>query len=347
MRPPNRGVRMLKVEVSDRFAIEELRPREGLHPGPPGPGQVLLRMKAVGLNYRDLMVATGYDRWRPPVGRIVCSDGVGIVEAVGKGVTRFEPGDMALTTLLPNWISGTLTAEKRDGGLGGPAADGVLAQFVRIDAEALVRPPRHLTAVESATLPAAGVTAWHVLTRADALRSDATIVVGGTGGVSLFAIKLALAAGARVIVTSSSDAKLDRVRAMGAYATVNYAKRADWGDEVVAITDGAGVDLVVDIGGAASLAGSIRAAGINGVVSVVGLVGGLQATIDLAEVFQKNLRLDGIETGSRSMVEEMIDWMEAHHVRPVVDRTFEMADAPAAFEHLRSGSPFGKVCIVL
>ncbi len=337
---------MLKVQVSERFMLEDLIPVEASDPGEPAAGEVVLRMRAVGLNYRDIMVATGYDRWLPPVGRVPCCDGVGVVEAIGEGVSRFAVGDLALTTLLPNWISGPLTSAKRDGGLGGPAADGVLAERVRIEAEALVHPPQHLTAVEAATLPAAGVTAWHALTRADALRPEATILVGGTGGVSLFTIQLALAAGARVIATSSSDEKLERVRAMGAFATVNY-RRADWAEEVIALTDGAGVDVAIDIGGASSLNESIRATAINGIVSVVGLVGGLQATINLAEVFQKNLRLDGIETGSRSMVEEMVAWIGKRGVRPVVDRTFNLVDTPEAFEHLRSSSPMGKVCIEL
>ena len=264
---------------------------------------------------------------------------------VGKGVTRFKAGDRVMTMILPKWISGPLTPEKRIGGLGGPAADGVLAELLLMDAEGLVLAPAHLGDEQAATLPTAALTAWHAITRADVLRPGATILVGGTGGVSLFALQIGVAAGARVLVTSSSVEKLARMKELGAFAGVNYRDRPDWADEVVALTDGRGVDLAIDIGGASSLNESVRATAMGGVVGIVGLVGGLMATINLAEIFQRNLRLDGIETGSRDMLEAMIAWFEQKEIVPIVDCVFSFEDSGAALKYLQAGKHTGKVCI--
>lgn len=336
---------MRELRVPATYDLDDLHPVKRAEPGAPGPGQVLVQMRAVSLNFRDVMVATGHDRWLPPVGRIPGSDGVGTVEAIGAGVTRFAVGDSVLTTILPNWTSGPLTDAKRSGGLGGPAADGVLAERVLLAAEALVRAPCHLDDVQAATLPTAGLTAWHALTRANGLRPDATILVEGTGGVSLFALQLAVAAGAKVIATSSSPAKLARLREMGAIGVINYRDTPDWADAVLDLTEQRGVDLTIDIGGASSLNDSIRATSMNGSVAIVGMIGGLDATINLAEIFQKNLRLEGIETGSRQMLEAMIEWIEEKHIVPIVDRVFRFDESSAAFKHLQSGAHFGKVCI--
>ena len=336
---------MRQLEVSPAFDLDDLVPVERGTPSAPGVGQILVRMGAVALNYRDLLVATGYDRWRPPVGRVPGSDGVGTVLEVGSQVTRFKAGDRVMTTILPNWVSGPLTAEKRSGGLGGPGADGVLAEFVLLDAEGIVRAPDYLSDVQAATLPAAALTAWHAITRAGALRPDAKILVEGTGGVSLFALQIAVAAGATVVATSSSEDKLERMRALGASATVNYRTRKEWGQEVLELTGGAGVDLAIDIGGATTLNESIIATAMNGVVAIVGLLGGLAATINLAEVFQKNLRLEGIETGSRTLLEEMIAWFAQKRITPVVDRVFSFDDSRSAFRYLQEGRHMGKVCI--
>lgn len=336
---------MRQLEVPASYDLEELVLVERPEPDVPAPGQVLVRMKAVSLNFRDLLVATGHDRWRPPAGRIPGSDGVGEVLAIGVGVTPFKVGDRVMTTILPNWISGPLTQQKRDGGLGGPAADGVLAEFLLLDAEGLVLAPHYLSDVEASTLPTAALTAWHAITRGGGLRPDATVLVGGTGGVSLFALQIAVAAGARAVVTSSSAEKLERITGLGAFAGVNYRDSSDWANEVVALTDGRGVDLAVDIGGASSLNDSIRATAMSGAVAIVGLVGGLTATINLAEVFQRNLRLDGIETGSRDMLEAMIEWFCEKRIMPVVDRVFAFTDCQAAFRRLQNGQHIGKVCI--
>jgi NADPH:quinone reductase-like Zn-dependent oxidoreductase len=336
---------MRQLEVPASCSLDDLIPVERPDPGEPGAGQVLVRMRAVSLNFRDLLVATGYDRWRPPTGRIPGSDGVGDVIKVGTGVTRFKAGDRVMTTILPNWISGPLTPEKRIGGLGGPAADGVLAELRMMDPEGLVLAPAHLGDEQAATLPTAALTAWHVITRADVLHPGTTILVGGTGGVSLFALQIGVAAGARVLITSKSAEKLARTKVLGAFAGVNYRDRADWADEVLALTDGRGVDLAIDIGGASSLNESVRATAVGGAVGIVGLVGGLMATINLAEIFQRNLRLDGIETGSREMLEAMIAWFEQKGIVPIVDRVFPFEESGAALKYLQEVRHMGKVCI--
>ena len=336
---------MRQLEVPASCSLDDLIPVERPDPGEPGAGQVLVRMRAVSLNFRDLLVATGYDRWRPPTGRIPGSDGVGDVVKVRTGVTRFKAGDRVMTTILPNWISGPLTPEKRIGGLGGPAADGVLAELRMMDPEGLVLAPAHLGDEQAATLPTAALTAWHAITRADVLHPGTTILVGGTGGVSLFALQIGVAAGARVLITSKSAEKLARTKVLGAFAGVNYRDRADWADEVLALTDGRGVDLAIDIGGASSLNESVRATAVGGAVGIVGLVGGLMATINLAEILQRNLRLDGIETGSREMLEAMIAWFEQKGIVPIVDRVFPFEESGAALKYLQEVRHMGKVCI--
>ncbi|MGH8251843.1 MAG: zinc-dependent alcohol dehydrogenase family protein [Steroidobacteraceae bacterium] len=336
---------MRLIEVPSSLNINDLRPVERPDPPPPGVGQVLIRMSAVSLNFRDLLVTQGRDRWRPPTGRIPVSDGVGVVQSIGPGTDRVRAGQRVITTFLPKWISGPLTAENREGALGGPSADGVLAEQVVLDASAVVPAPDYLTDTEAATLPAAALTAWHALTRANSLGSGSTVLVEGTGGVSLFALQIAVAAGAKVIATSSSDIKLNRLREFGASETVNYVKHRDWGREVIELTDGRGVDHAIDIGGATTLGQSILSASIGGVVSIVGLVGGIVAQINLGEVFQKNLRLDGIETGSRSMLEEMVHWFNSKRLHPIIDKVFPFEDSRAALLHLQAGGHMGKVCI--
>ena len=275
--------------------------------------------------------------------------GLGMSWLSGRRRTDLRVGDRVITTILPNWVSGPLNAEKRSGALGGPAADGVFADLVLLSAAGLALAPRYLDDVQAATLPVAALTAWHALTRAGVLRPGAVVLVEGTGGVSTFALQIAAAAGAKVIATSSSESKLKRLRELGAEATVSYRDRPDWGRQVLELTGGRGVDLAIDIGGASTLQQSITAAAAaaGATVSIVGLVGGLTAQIDLAEVFQKNLRLDGIETGSRTMLEEMIAWFEARNLIPVIDSCYSFNEGKRAFIHLRDGGHIGKICLTL
>lgn len=336
---------MRVLETPSSHRLEDLVLTERPDPPTPGPGQALVRIGAVGLNRRDLLVATGHDRWLSPHGRILGSDGVGRVIAVGRGVERLKVGDRVISTILPNWISGPLTPQKLRGGLGGPGADGVFAEQVLFDAAALALVPDYLTDEEAATLPCAALTAWHALTRGGALRAGARVLVEGTGGVSVFALQMAAAAGAEVIATSSSDAKLERLREHGAKGTVNYREWNNWGEEVLRLTDGCGVDLALDIGGAATLNQSILATACEGVVSMVGVVGGMSAQINIADIWLKNLRLDGIETGSRTMLEEMIAWFKDKHIQPVIDRIYPIDESKHAFQRLCDGGHFGKICL--
>ena len=338
---------MQTVRIPPSYDLHDLTVVEAPDPPPPAAGNVLLAMQAVSLNYRDLLVARGHDRWRPPVGRIPVSDGVGIVSAIGPDVDRTMLGRRVMTTFLPRWISGPMTKEKREGALGGPARDGVLATRVTLPAESVVPVPDDLTDVEAACLPCAGVTAWHAVTRAGSHRRDATVLIQGTGGVALFAVQILLAAGARVIATSSSDDKLAKLRRLGVRDTINYRTTPHWDVEVLRLTAGLGVDHVIDIGGADSLARSMSAVAVEGVVSMVGVIGGLKAEIDIGVAFDKNLRLDGVETGSRAMLEALLAFIMGHRVKPVVDRVFSLAAARDAFLRLESGGHFGKICIVL
>lgn len=338
---------MRAIEVREPYGCDALQLVERAEPGQPGAGQVLIQVRAVALNHRDLLVAKGFERWRPPPGRVPASDAVGIVAAVGPGVRRVEIGQRVVLTFLPHWIDGPLTSARLTGALGGATADGVLREQLLVDAEAVVAVPYYLTDVEASTLPCAGVTAWHAVSRARTLAPDKTLLVQGTGGVSLFALQFAKAAGASIIVTSKSDAKLAQAARLGATHGINYVRSPDWDHAVPDLTDGIGVDHVLDIGGAGTINQSIAAVRYEGIVSIVGLVGGLHAKIDLGSIFLKNIRIDGVETGSREMLESMMAFMNRHRIRPVVDRVFDLEDAPAAFRHLEGGAHLGKVCIRL
>jgi NADPH:quinone reductase-like Zn-dependent oxidoreductase len=311
-----------------------------------GPGEILVRMTAVSLNYRDLLVINGTAAWKPHEPRIPVSDGVGVVEAVGDGVSHFRPGDRVAGIFLPRWLDGELTPEKHVLPLGGAAADGVLAEYRVFPEEAAVRVPGHLTEMEAATLPVAALTAWHAVHRRSRVQRGDTVLIQGTGGVSLFATQFVHALGGRPIVISSSDEKLERVRGLGAAETINYRARPAWEDEVLARTGGRGVDHVVEVVGGENLNRSLRAVRLSGTISFIGLIAGLSAPIDTWQFVAKNVQLHGIETGSREMFEEMNRFISTHHLRPVIDRTFAFDEFPEAMRYLESGKHFGKVAVV-
>jgi NADPH:quinone reductase-like Zn-dependent oxidoreductase len=330
--------------VEEPFGIEALRLEERPVPEP-GPGQVLVRIGAVSLNYRDLLVIRG--TWRPTSPRIPASDGVGEVVAVGAGVTRVAVGERVAGIFLPGWIAGELTPESlRSPSLGGTGADGTLAEYVVFDAEAVVPVPPHLSDVEASTLPLAGVTAWHALGRGGVKAGD-TVLVQGTGGVSLFALQFAQVLGARVIVTSSSDAKLGRARELGATHGINYRHTPAWDDQVLELTAGRGVDHVIEVVGGENLDRSLNAVRIGGSIAMVGLLGGARANVETFGFVEKNVGLNGILVGSREMFEEMNQVVARHQIRPVIDRVFDFGDVTAALRHLEAGAHFGKVCVRL
>lgn len=331
--------------IQEPFGIDALTLVERPVPQP-GSGQILVRIRAVSLNYRDLLVIQGV--WRPTSPRIPASDGVGEVVAVGEGVTRFTTGDRVAGIFFPGWIDGEATPEKLQApSLGGTGADGTLAELVVFDEDAAVKVPEHLSDEEAATLPLAGVTAWHaVITRGGVKKGD-TVLVQGTGGVSLFALQFARMAGADVIVTSSSDEKLRRARELGASHGINYKDSPDWDERALDLTAKRGVDHIVEVVGAENLTRSLNAVRMSGTISVIGLLGGTAAHIETFGFVEKNVRLNGILVGSREMFEAMNQAIAEHKLKPVIDRVFDFGEVPAALRYLEAGAHFGKVCIRL
>lgn len=310
----------------------------------PQRGQVVVRLRAASLNYRDLMIATGrYARATLRPGLIPLSDGAGEVVAVGPDVTRFQVGDRVAGTFHQAWIGGEVSDEVAGSALGGDL-DGVLSELRVFEQDGLVRLPEHLSFEEGATLPCAALTAWNALFEGRAVRPGDVVLTLGTGGVSMFALQLARAAGARVIVTSSSDEKLERARQLGAAELINYRRTPAWDEEALRLTGGRGVDHVVDLGGAGTLERSLRAARRGGSVSVIGVLTGA-GTIDPMVVLARSLVVRGIYVGSREMFEAMNRAITAAGLRPVIDRTFPFEGALDAYRHLEAARHVGKVVI--
>lgn len=330
---------MRSYEIS-AFGLENLKLAERPEPKP-GPGQVLVRVRAVSLNYRDLLVARGQYNPRMPLPRIPCSDAAGEIVAVGEGVTRAKVGDRVCGTFMQGWIDGSLSDAASATALGG-AIDGVLAECVVLSAEGVVPIPSHLSFEEAATLPCAAVTAWNALTT-DTDVAGKTVLLQGTGGVSIFALQFAKALGARLLITSGSDEKLKRALEMGADAGTNYRTDPDWDKWAKSQTGGVGVDLVVEVGGAGTLDRSVKATRLGG---KIGLIGVLSAgNFNPMALLMRGITLRGIYVGSRAMFESMNATVEQRAIHPVVDRVFDFADAPAAFRHLEAAGHFGKVVI--
>lgn len=324
--------------------IDALQLRELPVPEPKA-GEILVRMTAASLNYRDLLVVKGVGRWKPPVPRVPVSDGAGEVVCVGENVSRWKKGDRVVSHLLPKWLDGELTAEKGSLALGGVAADGVLAEYVVLKEGAALKIPNNLSDAEAATLPIAALTAWHALVRRALVQSGESVVIQGTGGVSLFAAQFARALGARPIVTSGSDEKLARAKALGASATVNYKKFPAWEDEVLELTQGVGADHVIEVVGGENLNRSLKAIKMSGTISFIGVLAGFSAPVDTYQFMTKNVRLHGIEVGSAEMFEEMNRFIESRQLKPVIDRTFAFSEAREALKYLESGAHFGKVAL--
>ncbi|HEY9284485.1 MAG TPA: NAD(P)-dependent alcohol dehydrogenase [Pyrinomonadaceae bacterium] len=311
----------------------------------PKAGEVLVKMRAAALNYRDLLVVKGAGRWKPSAPRVPVSDGAGEVVAVGGRVSRWSVGDRVIGVFLPRWQDGDLTAEKGVAPLGGPAADGVLAEYVAFEEQAVVKCPDNLSDAEAATLPVAALTAWHAVARRSRVRRGETVLIQGTGGVSLFALQFVAALGGRPVVISSSDEKLERAKGLGAWAAINYKQFPAWEGKVTELTAGVGVDHVVEVVGGENLNRSLEAIKVSGTISFIGLMAGLSASVNTYQFVMKNVQIHGVETGSREMFEEMNHFIEARGLRPVIDRTFAFDEARAALAHLESGAHFGKIVI--
>jgi NADPH:quinone reductase-like Zn-dependent oxidoreductase len=331
-------------EVQERFGVDQLRRAERPDPTP-GPGELLLRPRAVSLNYRDLMMVDGRYNPRQRLPLVPCSDALAEVVAIGADVEGFAPGDRVCPIFAPRWLAGAPDRERLRTTLGGPL-DGTLRQLMTVAASAVVRPPGHLSDVEAATLPCAAVTAWSALVTHGGLRAGQTVLVLGTGGVALFALQIALLHGARVIVTSSSDEKLERAGGLGAAAGVNYRRESGWGKRVRELS-GDGVDHVIEVGGAGTLAESLRAVRLGGTIHLIGVLAAGEAPLSIVPVFMQQVRIQGVLVGHRESFEALCRAFDLHRVQPVVDRVFPFAEAPAAFAHLASGAHFGKLCIAV
>jgi NADPH:quinone reductase-like Zn-dependent oxidoreductase len=334
----------MKAYEVRKFGLEGITLTERPQPQP-GPGQVLLRMRAWSLNYRDLMVAKGTYNPRQRLPLIPLSDGVGEIVALGEGVTRVQVGQRVAGIFMQTWIEGGVTEAKARSSLGAQH-EGVLAEYVVLDGEGVVPVPDHLTDEEAATLPCAAVTAWHALMVGDGVKPGTSVLIQGTGGVSLFALQFARLAGARVLATSSSDAKLERVRGLGASDGINYKTTPDWGERVRQLTNGEGVDHIIEVGGAGTLGQSLRAVRMGGRISLIGVLAG-GGEVNPVPILMKNVRVQGIYVGSRTMFEAMNRAIALSGLRPVVDRVFPFTEAVEAYRYLESGKHFGKVCICL
>lgn len=328
-------------EFSTGFGLENLQLRES-GSKTPRPGEVLVQVHACSLNYRDLLVAKGAYGRGIPTPRIPLSDGAGEVIAVGEGVTRVAVGDRVAGIFMQGWISGEIDDAKYATALGG-AVDGMLAEEVCLSAEGLVKIPDPLSFAEAASLPCAAVTAWNALFVSGKLQPGETVLVQGTGGVSIFALQFAKMAGARVFATSSSDAKIERLKDLGADATLNYRQEPAWDKAVRDWTGGKGVDHVVEVGGAGTLGLSIKSVRRGGHIALIGVLTG--GEIDPRPLLMKSVRLQGIYVGSRDMFEEMNRAIAAAKLQPVIDKAFPFEEARAAMEYMGTGAHFGKVII--
>ena len=331
----------MKVHALTAFGLEHLRLQQRPDPTP-GPGQVLLRVRAVSLNYRDLLMVQGLYNPRQRLPLVPCSDARATVEAIGDGVTRVAVGDRVIPSFVQDWIAGEPARDLLGSTLGGPL-DGTLAERMVVPEHCLVHAPEHLSDTEAATLPCAALTAWSAL---DGVTAGDTVLVQGTGGVALFALQLAVLRGARVILTSSSEAKLALARNLGAAATLNYVSTPSWGKAVQALTHGRGVDRIIEVAGG-DLAQSLRAIRVGGTLSLIGILGGAVGEIALTRILMQAVTVRGILVGHRDGFEAMNRAITQHQLRPVLDRSFPFDDAALALGYLQTGAHFGKVTLAL
>jgi NADPH:quinone reductase-like Zn-dependent oxidoreductase len=312
----------------------------------PGPGEIRIRVAAASLNYRDLLILDGAADGSLD-GRIPLSDAAGSIDTIGPGVTGWTQGDRVAASFFRGWISGPFKANYMPTALGGQATDGVLADFVTLPAASLVAVPDHLSFVEAATLPCAAVTVWHGLVARAGLKAGDTLLVQGTGGVALFGLQFAVALGARVIVLSSSEAKLDRASALGATGLVNYHRTPDWHEAVLALTGGQGASHILELGGRETYERSLKAVAAGGKIVQIGVLTGFGPTPNLARLQTVNADIIGVTVGSTAHFSTMNAFIAEKKLKPVIDRVFPFAAVPEAYDRLRSSSHFGKLVIDL
>ena len=334
---------MKLFELRDSFGFDNLK--AATRPAPqPGPDEVLVRVRAASLNYRDLLVVQGKYNPKMKLPRIPLSDGAGDIIEVGSEVVNWQPGHRVVVPFMPGWLEGELTPAKAASALGGDV-DGMLSELVVVRADALLPVSDHLNYEQAATLPCAAVTAWNGLFVSANLQPGQILLLQGTGGVSLFGLQFAKLVGATVIITSSSDEKLDRARALGADYTINYRTRPDWEKRVHEITGGRGVDLTLEVGGAGTLSKTLRATRYSGHVSLIGVLSGISGEVETGYLLHKAITLRGIYVGSRAMFATMNHAIAQHKIEPVIDRIFAFDDSLEAMRYLEMARHFGKVVI--
>jgi NADPH:quinone reductase-like Zn-dependent oxidoreductase len=336
---------MKVIQLQDGFGIDHLQLSERPKPSPAA-GEVLVKLEAASLNYVDLLVVKGLLNPNLSLPYILAADGAGVVEQVGEGVTAFQAGDKVATTFIPDWFDGRPTADSTDyatrQGLG--IVPGQLAEYKCFSTNQLIHSPANLSPIEASTLPIAGLTAWNALKYAN-LQAGETVLLHGTGGVSIFALQFAKAFGAKVIITSSSDDKLKRAQQLGADFLINYKTTPDWEAVVHQVTGGKGADVVVETVGGANLQRSLKAVRMGGHISVVGLLDGFAATINTLALLHQQATIRGMEVGSTADFENMNRAIVANDIHPVVNAKFRLDQTQAAFGYLEKGQHFGKAVI--
>ena len=333
---------MKQIELQ-AFGLEHLAIVERATPRPQ-PYEVLVRLHAASLNFRDYMTVSGTYNPKQRRPMVPLSDGAGVVEEVGSSVTRFQKGDRVVAAFMQKWIDGPPSKEKSSSALGG-ALDGMLSEYVVLNEDGLLATPTSLTDEEAATLPCAAVTAWRGLFEESPAIPGQTVLIQGTGGVSIFALQFAKIAGLRTIVTSSSDEKLQRARSLGASETINYKSDAKWEETARRLTGGEGVDSVIEVGGSDTMPRSLRAVRTGGTVVLIGVLSGGAPTVSPAPILMNSVRVQGIYVGSRAMFERMNGAIDFHALKPVIDRTFAWTDIRQAFQYMESQKHFGKILL--
>lgn len=325
------------------FGIDKLEQHDAPTPTA-GRGQVIVKVHAASLNYRDLMMVKGLYNPKMDLPRVPCSDGAGEIVEVGEGVEALKPGDRVAGIFMQRWIEGRPTYDKQREALGGDV-DGMLTEYAALRATGVVKIPEHLSYEEAATLPCAAVTAWNAVVHAGGIKAGDTVVIQGTGGVSIFALQFAKLLGARVLGTSSSDEKLRRAKEFGLDAGVNYTRQEDWAKWVADETGGEGADLIVEVGGAGTFAQSLKAVRIGGVIAQIGVLASSEQPLQIAPILRKLVYIKGIYVGCRADFEEMNRAIEQKGLKPIVDQVFTFDDAPKAFSAMESRSHFGKLAV--
>lgn len=333
----------MKAYEIQEFGIENLALVERETPEPTAT-EVLVKFHAFSLNYRDLMMVNGWYNPKLKMPLVPFSDGAGEVFAVGSDVTKFEVGDRVMPIFMQGWADGEVNFQKAKTALGGDI-DGVLREFGAFDENGLVCIPDNLNYEEAACLPCAGVTAYHALFDSGKLRADDTILLQGTGGVSIFALQFASHFGAKTIITSSSDEKLARAKELGADELINYKEREDWDRAVLELTEKRGVDHVIEVGGAGTMKKSVAAVKMGGHIAVIGVLSGNGEGVNPVSLLQKSIKMHGIYVGSRQMFEDMNRLISANHIKPIIDKVFDFSEVKDALKYMESGSHFGKIVV--